>query len=84
MKLLETNKLYKSFHKQKSISFKLTDIKSFRMCKCKRVTLTLFNGTTYTCMYTLLKQNTNISMVDVRKSCSKLPSSESCNYCQTN
>ena len=85
MKLPETDRKEMVSHiKPKTIEFTLVDVKSFSMCKCKRMTLNLNSGASFTCMYTLLRNKTGISTVDVRKMCKKLPTTESCRYCQTN
>lgn len=85
MKLPETDKRkIISFVKPKTLIFTLWDVVSFSMCKCKRMTLNLKNGASFTCMYTLLRNKTGISTVDVRKACKKLPTTKTCRYCQTN
>lgn len=81
MKSQETT--IKSNVKPKEIDFKLTDVKSFNMCKCKRVTLRLHNDITFSCMYSMLLAKRGISMVDVRKTKKKFPTTPSCNHCQT-
>ncbi len=72
-----------SYIKPKVLTFTLSDVESYSMCKCKKMTLNLNGGTTFTCMYTLLRNKTGISTVDVRKMRKKLPT-KTCKYCQTN